>query len=37
VARLSVLRADVILDPDLTTSLIIELIGMPQDRATRPK
>jgi hypothetical protein len=28
-ARLSVLRADVILDPDLTTSLIIELIGMP--------
>jgi hypothetical protein len=28
-ARLSVLSADVILDPDLTTSLIIELIGMP--------
>jgi hypothetical protein len=27
--RFSVLRADVILDPDLTTSLIIELIGMP--------
>jgi Domain of unknown function (DUF4345) len=28
-ARLSVLRGDVILDSDLTTSLIIELIGMP--------